>query len=85
MVTFMFDFRRSILMESTRLSMVVREDHSWSVVYREVGPLSSWMLDFCLVLLVVEDSYLLFRRVSSRAVSCFSEMGGDWNRYLDDE
>jgi len=84
MVTFIFDFRKSMLMESTKLSTVVREDQRCSGVYIDVGPLSSWVFDLCLVLLLVEDSYLFFLRVSSQAVSCFSEMGGNWNRYLDD-
>ena len=42
-------------------------------------------MDLCLILELVDESYLLFLRVSSLAVSCFSEMGGDWKRYLDEE
>ena len=83
MVTLMFDFRRSMLIESTKQSTVEKEDQSFSVVYKDVGPLSSWVLDFCFILVLVDDSYLLLLRVSSRESSCFSEMGGDWKRYLD--
>ena len=84
MVTFILDFCRSMLMESTKLLTVAREDQRCSVVYIDVGPLSSRVIDFCLVLLLEKDSYLLFLRVLRWAVSCFLEMGGNWKRYLDD-
>ncbi len=84
MVTLMFDFRKSMLIESTKQSTVEREDQSFSVVYKDVGPLSSWVLDFCFSLVLVDDAYLLLPRVSSWELSCFSEMGGDWKRYLDE-
>ena len=41
MVIFMFDFLRSMLMESIRQLMEVREVQSCSVIYMDVGPLSS--------------------------------------------
>ena len=84
MVIFMFDFRRSMLMESIRQSMEVRVDQSCSVIYMDVGPLSSLVFGLCLIVVLVDESYLLLLRVSSLAVSCFSEMGGDWKRYLDE-
>ena len=85
MVIFMFNFRRSMLMESIRQLMEVRVDQSCSVIYMDVGPLSSLVFGLCLIVVLVDESYLLLLRVSSLAVSCFSEMGGDWKRYLDEE
>ena len=74
-----------MLMESTKKLTLEREDQRFSVVYIDVGPLSSWVLVLCFILVLVDDSYLLLLRVSNRVLSCFSEMGGDWKRYFDEE
>ena len=59
MVTRMFNFLRSILMESTKLSTWLRDDQRSTFVYRDVGPLSSLRSNLLVVLLGVVGLVLL--------------------------
>ncbi len=77
----MFDFRRSMFMESNNVVMFGRAEYELTVMYIDVGPLSSLsalLLDFffCASLMLA-----LFFLVSSLACSCASVIGGRENRY----